>query len=108
MLEIKKTVYQPHIIDSHKIVVTDITNKKEVVSFDIGKETFPVDLAVLPGAHGRKGCSVCISSSDGKIAIFTYSGLASVTPFFCTEGREFCIKFVALNYFVQATSFISF
>lgn len=70
-----KKIVSTSFVDSHKLLVTDITNKKELISYDIGKDTFPVDLTVLPGVHGRKGCSVCISSSDGKIAIFTLTGL---------------------------------
>ena len=60
-------------LDNHKLIVTDIRDEKEVVSFDLPEDLFPVDLTVLGGGPGRKGASVCIASSDGKILTYAYS-----------------------------------
>ena len=48
---------------------------KVLSSFDLGQDTYPVDLAILGG--NKKLFTICIGSSDGKVSLFTLSGKIS-------------------------------
>jgi len=57
--------------DDHKLLLKDIQENKVLSSFDLGQDTYPVDLAILGG--NKKLFTICIGSSDGKVSLFTLS-----------------------------------
>ena len=65
---------------------------KVLSSFDLGQDTYPVDLAILGG--NKKLFTICIGSSDGKVSLFTLSGKISKISF----GTFVCSTFVCSTF----------
>ena len=61
--------------DMCSINLSQAIENKILSSFDLGQDTYPVDLAILGG--NKKMFTICIGSSDGKVSLFTLSGIIS-------------------------------
>lgn len=58
--------------DDQKLIVRDIQTGQTSTSFDLGSDTYPIDLDVISGGSGpKKMYTVALGSSDGKVSLFS-------------------------------------